>query len=120
MGRVRSLFTAVLAVSLVAGLAGCAPAKLDVSDVAGIIDVRSRESFADSHITGAINIDYSSADFLANSTSLRKTDKYFVYGESSEQAGEASADLISIGVSDITNLGSFEDALNVLPLGATN
>ncbi len=119
MKILKALVAPVLAISLTSGLSGCAPAKLDVSDVAGIIDVRTPEAFAESHITGAINIDYSSGDFLANSTSLRKTDKYFVYGESSEQASEASADLISIGVSDVTNLGSFADAQSVLPLGAT-
>ncbi|MEY2816468.1 MAG: hypothetical protein RJA78_1044 [Actinomycetota bacterium] len=117
MSRVRNSFTAVLAVSLIAGLAGCAPAKLDVSDVAGIIDVRTPAEFRKSHIAGAINIDYSSLDFLANSTSLIKTDKYLVYGENSDQATAAAADLISIGISDITNLGSLEDALNVLPIG---
>jgi len=119
MSRVRNLLTAVLAVSLIAGLAGCAPAKLDVSDVAGIIDVRTPEEFAVSHITGSINISYTDSNFLANSTALRKTDKFYLYGSTSTQADEAARDLISLGITDLTNLGSFEDAQSILPLGVT-
>jgi len=119
MSRVRSLCTAVAAVSLMAGLAGCAPAKLDVSDVAGIIDVRTSEEFAVSHITGATNISYEESGFLVNANTLRKTEKFYVYGTTSEQAGEAVLALRSLGMGDLTNLGSFEDAQSILPLGVT-
>ncbi|MBJ7280346.1 MAG: rhodanese-like domain-containing protein [Rhodoluna sp.] len=119
MTKLRILFTAVLAVSLVAGLSACAPAKLDVSDVAAIIDIRSPEDFAASHITGATNIDYNSGGFFAYASVLKKTEKYYVYGKTSEQATEGTQSIRALGISNVTNLGSFEDAQGVLPLGVT-
>ncbi len=113
------LFTAVLAVSLVAGLSACAPAKLDVSDVAAIIDLRSPEDFAISHITGATNIDYNSGGFFADASVLKKTEKYYVYGLTTEQATEGTQSIIALGITNVTNLGTFEDAQSVLPLGVT-
>jgi rhodanese-related sulfurtransferase len=119
MVKLRVLFTAVLAVSLVAGLSGCAPAKLDVSDVAAIIDLRTPAEFATSHITGARNIDYASGGFYADASVLKKTEKYFVYGKTADQATEGTQSLHALGISDVTNLGSFEDAQGLLPLGVT-
>jgi rhodanese-related sulfurtransferase len=119
MVKLRTLFTAVLAVSLVAGLAGCAPAKLDVSNVAAIIDLRTPAEFATSHITGATNIDYASGGFFADASVLKKTEKYYVYGSTTSQAEEGTASLKALGIADVTNLGSFEDAQGVLPLGVT-
>lgn len=119
MTKLRMVFTAVLAVSLVSGLSACAPAKLDVSDVAAIIDLRSPEDFAISHIAGAINIDYNSGGFFADASVLKKTEKYYVYGLTTEQATEGAQDIIALGIPNVTNLGTFEDAQNVLPLGVT-
>jgi rhodanese-related sulfurtransferase len=119
MVKLRALATAVLAVSLVAGLAGCAPAKLDVSNVAAIIDLRTPAEFATSHITGATNIDYTSGGFFADASVLKKTEKYYVYGKTSDQASEGTQSLHALGITDVTNLGSFEDAQSVLPLGVT-
>lgn len=119
MTKLRVLFAAVFAVSLVAGLAACAPAKLDVSNVAAIIDIRTPEEFAASHITGSINIDFASGGFFADATVLKKTEKYYIYGKTSAQAAEGTASLLALGINDVTNLGSFEDAQGVLPLGVT-
>jgi rhodanese-related sulfurtransferase len=119
MSRVRNLFTAVLAVSLIAGLAGCAPAKLEVTDKVAIVDVRTPEAFAISHMEGAINVDYSDPDFMLNAAMLKPADKFYVYGETSDQAGEAASDLMSLGLTEVTNLGNFEDAQVVLPVGVS-
>lgn len=119
MIKFRGLVSIIFAVTIVSGLSGCAPAKLDVSDVAAIIDLRTPEQFAKSHITGAINIDYASGGFFAEASVLKKTEKYYLYGETAGQAQEGTASLMALGISDATNLGSFEDAQNVLPLGVT-
>ena len=120
MDRVKRLFAAVLSVSLISGLAGCAPAKLEVTDKVAIVDVRTPEAFAESHIVGAINVDYSNPDFLLNAAELKPADKFYVYGENSDQAGEAVRGLLSLGLPDVTNLGNLQDAELVLPVGVTN
>jgi rhodanese-related sulfurtransferase len=119
MTKLRILFTAIIAVSLVTGLSACAAAKLDVNDVAAIIDLRTPEDFAVAHITGATNIDYNSGGFFADASVLKKTEKYYVYGLTNDQATEGTKSLIALGISNVTNLGTFEDAQGVLPLGVT-
>jgi rhodanese-related sulfurtransferase len=119
MTKLKSLFVAVLAMTLVAGLSGCNPVKLDVSGVAAIIDTRSAEEFAKSHIVGAINNPYASGDFMANSTHLASKAKYFIYGTNEEEVSQACQILFKRGFTDVTNLGDFENAKRILPLGVT-
>jgi rhodanese-related sulfurtransferase len=119
MTKLRIVFAATLAVVLVLGASGCAPAKLDVDGVTAIIDTRTAESYASSHIVGAVNIEYATGNYLAMVASMGKLGKYYVYGTTEDEAGLAVQDMYSLGLKDITNLGSFEDAQHVLPLGVT-
>ena len=119
MTKLRILLTAVLAVSMVAGLSACAPAKLGVSDVTAIIDLRTPDKFATSHITGSINIYFASGSFYSDAGELSRDGKYYLYGETSDEASAASESMRSLGITDLTNLGSFLDAQEILPLGIT-
>ncbi len=117
--KTRLSLAIVLSMLLVATLSSCAPAKLDVSNVSAIIDTRTPEEFAKSHIVGAINISYAAGSYLAYASSLAHNGVYYVYGETADEAGNAKADMVSLGINQVTNLGNFSDAQNVLPLGVT-
>ena len=66
-----------------------------------------------------MNVDYSTGDYMAAVTSLKKQGKYYVYGTTEAEAGLATKDMLGLGFTNVTNLGSFEDAQRVLPLGVT-
>jgi len=108
-----------LSALLVLGLSACAPAKLDVSNVTAIIDTRSPSEFAKGHIVGAVNVEYVQYVFVASVTGLNRQGVYYVYGKNSEDAGKAATDMQSLGIQNVTNLGNYEDAQHVLPLGVT-
>lgn len=109
----------LLSALLVVSLTACAPAKLDVSNVTKIIDTRSPEAFAKGHIVGAVNYQYIPYAFVASVTGLDRKGVYFVYGTTSDEAGKAATDLQSLGIVNVTNLGNYDDAQHVLPLGVT-
>jgi hypothetical protein len=48
-----------------------------------------------------------------------KSGKYYVYGADETEAGKAMGDMLSLGFTNVINLGSFKDAQRVLPLGVT-
>ena len=119
MNKFKTLFSAVLAMTLVAGLTACSPIKMDITGVAAIIDTRSPEEFAKSHIVGAINNPYATGDFMANATPLSSKAKYLIYGTTEEEVANACKILFNRGFIDVTNLGDFENAKRILPLGVT-
>ncbi len=119
MTKFKALFTAVLAMTLVAGLTSCSPGKLDIEGVAAIIDTRSAEDFAKGHIVGAVNKTYATGDFIANSTDMVKNGKYYIYGTTEEEVGLACQELFDRGYTNLTNLGDYENAQRILPLGVT-
>jgi len=119
MTKLKTLFTAVLAMTLVTGLTACNGVKMDVSGVTAIIDTRSAEDYAKSHIVGAVNITYNPADFVAKSTDFVKSGKYLIYGTTEDEVSQACEDLFARGYFDVTNIGDFENAKRILPLGVT-
>jgi rhodanese-related sulfurtransferase len=119
MTKFKFALASIFAVVLVLGLSACSPGKLDVSDVTAVVDTRAADSFATSHIVGSVNVVYEGGDFIVNVTELGKSGKYYVYGANETEAGKAVGDMLSVGFSNVINLGSFEDAQRVLPLGVT-
>lgn len=119
MRRLKLVFAGIVAASLIASLASCAPVKLDVSDVSAIVDLRSADEFEQSHIVGAINIDFAAGGFAAEATNLRRNGKYYMYGKDETQVSLAMDVLNDMGFVNVTNIGSFEDAVRLLPLGVT-
>lgn len=120
MKKLRLAFIATLAALLVASLAACSPGKLDVSNVTAIIDTRAASEFEKGHIVGAINMDYSAGDFSTKATSQLRNGVYYLYGTSEQEVVQAIEDMRLLGFFNVTNLGSFEDAQRILPLGVTN
>lgn len=119
MKSLKSFIAIIVAAGLIAGLTSCAPVKLDVSDVTAIIDLRSTSEYEKSHIAGSINIDFDAGYFTAEATNLRRNGKYYFYGKDEAQVSSAMDDLSIMGFTDVTNIGSFEDAKRLLPLGVT-
>jgi len=113
----RSAIAILLSAFLVASLSACAPSKLDVSNVTAIIDTRSAEDFSKSHIAGAINIGYVSGSFIGKIIFQSRKGVYYIYGTTADEAGQARNDMLSLGFKNVTNLGNFKDAQDVLPLG---
>ena len=119
MTKFKFALASIFAVVLVLGVSACSPGKLDVSDVTGIVDTRSADSFATSHIVGSVNVAYQGGDFIVNVRELGKSGKYYVYGVDETEAGNAVGEMLNFGFKNVINLGSFEDAQRVLPLGVT-
>ena len=119
MTKFKFALASIFAVVLVLGVSACSPGKLDVTDVKAIIDIRTPEEFATSHIVGSINVDYSKGGYLADVSLLERQAKYYIYGSSETQAGEAITEMFSLGFTNLVNVGSFDDAQRILPLGVT-
>jgi rhodanese-related sulfurtransferase len=119
MTKFKFALASIFALVLVLGVSACSPGKLDVTDVKAIIDIRTPEDFATSHIVGSINFDFERGDYLANVSLFERGGKYYLYGSSEEQSASAMDEMFSLGFTNVINLGSYEDAQRVLPLGIT-
>ena len=119
MKKLQASLAALIAVVLLTCVSACAPGKLSMDNVTAIIDVRTAEEFETSHIIGAVNIDIELGDFIITVVSIKKEGAIYVYGKTEEQVGLAVQYMRDLGYPNVVNLGSFEDAQNVLPLGVT-
>lgn len=119
MKRLKLALTTFVAATLILGLSSCGGVKLEVSDVTAIVDIRSASDFEKSHIVGSINLDFDAGSFAAQATNLRRNGKYYIYGKDEAQVSKAKDDLNMMGFVNVTNIGSFEDAKRLLPLGVT-
>ena len=119
MKKLQASLAALIAVVLLTSVSACAPGKLSMDNVTAIIDVRTAEEFDKSHILGAVNIDIEQGDFIVTVVTIKKEGAIYVYGETEEQAGQAIQYMRDLGYPSVANLGTFEDAQNVLPLGVT-
>ena len=116
MQKLRFALSAVIATAIVLSVAACAPAKLDITNVAGIIDTRPFAEYYKEHIVGSLNIDYSTGDFIALTTPLPKDGKYVIYGASDDEATAAAQAMFNRGYVDVTNVGTYENAKTVIDL----
>jgi rhodanese-related sulfurtransferase len=110
----------LVAVLIATLVSACSPGKLDVSNVTAIIDVRAEADFNTSHIVGAINNDFYEPGFSTRATSLIRSGVYYLYGDDEKQVIQAIEEMRLLGFANLTNLGSFEEAQQLLPLGVTN
>ena len=81
-----------------------------VSAGAVIIDVRTPEEFAAGHLDGAVLIDIKHPSFDAEITKLDATASYIVYCRSGNRSAQAVDRMRAIGIENITDLGSLENA----------
>jgi phage shock protein E len=109
----RVALTALSALVAVAALtscaAGAAPAP-SLSPDAVVIDVRTPAEHASGHLEDALLLDVTGGDLQAAIPTLDPNAEYLVYCRSGNRAGQAIDLLEDAGFTDLTNLGSLEDA----------
>ena len=77
-----------------------------------IIDVRTLEEYESGHIKDSLNIEWQLIDSIENT--VPKDAKLYLYCRSGNRSGKATKMLISLGYTDVTNLGSIESASDYL------
>jgi phage shock protein E len=75
-----------------------------------IIDVRTPEEFAAGHLDGAVLIDIKDASFDSKIAELDTEASYIVYCRSGNRSAQAADRMRVIGIENITDLGSLENA----------
>ena len=118
LGSARRSLSAVVALTVLSfGLVACGEGTVNspqaaelVSAGTVIIDVRTPEEFAAGHLDGAVLIDIKHPSFDAEITKLDATDSYIVYCRSGNRSAQAVDRMRAIGIENITDLGSLENA----------
>lgn len=109
----------LVALTVMFGLAACsddgasasdAPGSAGISQDAVIIDVRDQHEWDAGHLEGAQLLAWNTGEFAAEVGNLDPDAEYFVYCRSGNRAGEAQAFMENNGFTNVTNLGSLEQA----------
>lgn len=122
----RKLSALLTAPILLLALASCAdgadPAAADVSAASGavILDVRTPEEYAIGHIEGAQLLDFNSGEFAAALPQLAPDVEYLVYCRSGNRSGQAMTLMEDAGITNVTNLGSLEQAAEATSIAIVN
>lgn len=87
-----------------------APSESETTEAATIIDVRTPEEFAAGHLEGAINMNVEDNTFATQIANLDSSKEYIVYCRSGNRSAIATALMNDAGISQITDLGSVENA----------
>lgn len=79
-----------------------------------IIDVRTSKEFESSHLDKAINIEWQ--NILSVQNNFDKTEKIYLYCRSGNRSQKAKDILLNAGFVDVENLGSLQQASELLKL----
>lgn len=114
----RLLTASLLALTLGATLAACAPASepLAITEDTVIIDVRTPDEFTGGHLEGAVNIDVQSADFDSRIAELPTDADYVVYCRSGNRSATAIDRMEQVGFTSLVNGGSLQQAADATGL----
>lgn len=106
MKRARIGFVGAL-VALALVTAGCAPAaesSIDLDDDTVVIDVRTPAEYASGHLEGAVNIDFSAAEFATEVADLDPDTDYVVYCQTGNRSARA-VEVMRAGGLDVRDAG---------------
>lgn len=111
----RTLALPITALALLFGLAACAAPNAAAAPVADtsnaiVLDVRTPEEFAAGHLEGAQSLDFNGGEVAAAIPTLDPEAEYLVYCRSGNRSGQAIALMRQAGFTNLTNLGSLEEA----------
>lgn len=122
----RSLTRILAAATLLVGLGACSTTgsaddspTLPTTD-AVVIDVRTASEYAEGHLEGARLLDVTSGELQEALPDLDPGAEYLVYCRSGNRASQAEALMKEAGFTDVTNLGSMEDASRSTGLAVTD
>jgi rhodanese-related sulfurtransferase len=90
--------------------AGSSAASVEVGENTVILDVRTPEEYASGHLDGAQLLDFNGGEVAAAIPTLDPEAEYVVYCRSGNRSGQAIALMEQAGFTDLTNLGSLEQA----------
>ncbi len=117
MKRFFKLAAAILvALSATLSLTSCSAEKVDMTNVAAVIDVRTPVEFTSGHLEGAVNFDIQGMSFMDELATLDPNATYLVYCRSGSRAAAAVDTMKSMGIDNVTNLGSVNDAASATGL----
>lgn len=124
----RSLTIPIVSVALLLGLAACSTAPstadgaggVELDDETILIDVRTAEEYATGHLESSRRLDFTGGDLAAAIPSLDPDAEYLVYCRSGNRADQAIALMEQAGFTNLTNLGSVEQAARTTNLPITN
>ncbi len=108
----RALTLIVASLALTFGLTACAPASdpVEVGANTIILDVRTASEYAAGHLDGAQPLDMNGGEVAAAIPTLDPDAEYVVYCKSGKRAGQAVKLMEDAGFSNVTNLGSLNQA----------
>lgn len=104
-------------------LSGCADAssnEVEVTEDVILLDVRTPSEFADGHLEGAQLLDFNSGELAAAIPQLDADAQYLVYCRSGNRSGQAKSLMEDAGFTDVTNLGSLQEAAEATSLPVIN
>ncbi len=105
------LFKKLIHLAIVLSVANIA---YGASGKALILDVRTPDEYAQSHVEGALNIDYLNPKFKLEAGSLDRGKEYVVYCRSGNRSQQAVKVLKDLGFKNLLDLGSAQNASTVL------
>lgn len=111
----RWVLAPLAAVTLLLGVAACAPASdaaptVSVGAEAVILDVRTPAEYAEGHLEGAQLLDLNAGEVSAQAASLDPAKQYFVYCRSGNRSAQAAKILEQAGITGVTDLGAMQAA----------
>lgn len=115
-GRFLRVFAMLLLTfALLFMLAGCSEnsattSSASVSDDTKILDVRTPEEYAAGHLEGSKLLDLNSGEFEDSLPDLDPEATYIVYCRSGSRSAQAVAMMEDAGFTNVTDLGSMENA----------
>jgi rhodanese-related sulfurtransferase len=115
--QIFKLVAAILvALTATLSLTSCSTEKVDMASVAAVIDVRTPVEFTSGHLEGAVNFDIQGMSFMDELATLDPNATYLVYCRSGSRAAAAVDTMKSMGIDNVTNLGSVNDAASATGL----
>ncbi len=110
--RVRFVATVAIVLGLSVGAIACSSNEEanNTYDRSIILDVRTPEEFAAGHLDGAILVDIKDPSFDTKLAALDPAVSYVVYCRSGNRSAQAVERMKAAGFSDLTDLGSLENA----------
>ena len=74
-----------------------------------IVDVRTPEEFAETHVIDAVNVDVQAPDFDERIAELPKDGAYLVYCRSGNRSAQAIERMRALGFTDVEDGGGLDD-----------